>query len=91
MLGAGRRHHDTLGHNVGATEDYMGKGRHRRHQQARELKHQTAQPMYDGNNEPAISHEAGDETECDECLRWPHADWCRAEEEDVDEDDTHDA
>jgi len=61
----------------------MQKGRHRRNQQARELKHQTNQPMLDKYNESDLSipADAVDEIECIECLRWPHAEWCRAEED----------
>jgi hypothetical protein len=47
----------------------MRKGRHRRHQDARELKR--AVPAQESTPEP-----------CDECQRWPHASWCMVEEDD---------
>lgn len=47
----------------------MKKGRHRRHQQAREIKQ--------GGN---VSVER-DTAVCDECNRHPHAEWCMAEED----------
>jgi hypothetical protein len=46
----------------------MRKGRHRRHQQARDLK-----------RGGLISVPPKREL-CDECQRWPHAEWCMAEE-----------
>lgn len=50
-------------------EESMRKGRHRRHQQARELKQQTA---------AFSAYEAADT--CPECRRQPHAEWCMAED-----------
>lgn len=51
------------------------KGRHRRHQQAREIKH---------GGMVAVERNT---SVCDECNRQPHAEWCMADE-DLDEDDS---
>ena len=53
------------------------KGRHRRHQQAREIK------------QGGIVSVERDTVVCDECNRQPHAEWCMAEE-DLDEEDLED-
>jgi hypothetical protein len=50
----------------------MPKGRHRRHQAARTLKRTAA-----GSLTPASDRTA---PLCDECGRFPHADWCLADE-----------
>jgi hypothetical protein len=51
----------------------MRKGRHRRHQDARELKR--AVPTPETSPEPMPEP-------CDECQRTPHASWCMADEDD---------
>jgi hypothetical protein len=45
------------------------KGRHRRHQQAREIK------------QGGLVDVERDTVVCDECSRYPHAEWCMAEED----------
>lgn len=54
----------------------MRKGRHRRHRDARDLKRGVLV-----NAKPSTPPEP-----CDECQRWPHAEWCRAEEFATDEE-----
>ena len=55
----------------------MKKGRHRRHQQAREIK------------QGGLVDVERDTVACDECSRYPHAEWCMAEE-DLDDEDLYD-
>jgi hypothetical protein len=68
----------------------MRKGRHRRHQQARELKHQTARPLAGEATDDDTALYDNETDECVECLRWPHAEWCRADEDDDTDDGVED-
>jgi hypothetical protein len=62
----------------------MRKGKHRRHREARAMKHQTL-PMSalaidaDDTTHTAMVDDDDVDTMCDECQRSPHATWCMAE------------
>lgn len=57
----------------------MRKGRHRRHRDARDLKRGVLIQPASATRDSATSTET--ET-CEECQRYPHADWCLADEPD---------
>jgi len=79
----------------------MRKGKHRRHQSARDLKRGVGVSADIGvsinavldhhldTEESGLAVLSGEQTldatpgtECDECRRWPHAEWCLADEDD---------
>ena len=83
----------------------MRKGKHRRHQSARDLKRGVGVSAGIGLSINAVLEHSTDadesglavlsgdkpsdapqdaEVECDECRRWPHAEWCVADEDDED-------
>ena len=81
----------------------MRKGRHRRHQSARDLKRGVGLSADAGLSISAVlehhadvndtgldvlpaemaknTHAVDAAQECDECQRWPHAEWCMADED----------